>query len=72
MGKLRYMVDIEYLDEDNEVWDSDTILDTDNYDAAVDAAMKAELKENQQAVINEYDDEGEGFTNYEIIKKYGE
>ena len=51
-----YSVEIEHLDKDGNVWDSQCVLETDSYFDAMSVAEGLSVGENERLAIWERDD----------------
>ena len=70
MGK--YDVEVEYLDEQGNVWDSSMRLMTDSYDEAYEFAMGIELSnDKEQVAIWLWDEDGDFVEESLVVKEFG-
>ena len=66
-----YDVEVEYLDESGNVFDSHCVMTTDDYDEALAEAEKVELTSpNTQVAIWEWDTENDMVVESNVIKEY--
>ena len=66
-----YDVEVEYLDESGNVFDSHCVMTADDYDVALAEAEKVELTSpNTQVAIWEWDTENDMVVDSYIIKEY--
>jgi len=72
MAKLgKYDVEIEYLDEQGNVFDSSCVLLTDNYEEAEAEAQKVELhSDREQVAIWQWDDEETVVEESWVVKEF--
>lgn len=69
----KFNVEIEYLDEDGNVYDSSDLFFTDDEDEAVKYAESVELfNPNEQVSIWEWDDDEQVVVDSWVVKEYSE
>ena len=69
----KYEVEIEYLDEEGNVWDSHCVFATDFYEEAVKKAEEVELSgPDEQVAVWEWDDNRSAVEDSWIIKTFEE
>ena len=67
----KFNVEIEYLDEDGNVYDSSDLFFTDDEDEAVKYAESVELfNPNEQVSIWEWDDDEQVVVDSWVVKEY--
>lgn len=70
---MKYDVEIEFLDEFGNVYDSHCVLLTDFLEEAERAAEKVELRSpNEQAAIWEWDDSNSVVEESWVVKRFSE
>lgn len=69
----KFNVEIEYLDEEGNVYDSSDLFFTDDEDEAVKYAKSVELfNPNEQVSIWEWDDDEQVVVDSWVVKEYSE